>query len=75
MKVWEKIGKIIDSKYKLLIATSIILLFIATFFTSKLKLEFNWISLLPKNDISTKEFIAIEKNFASSSTIILVIQG
>ena len=75
MKVWKKIGKIIDSKYKLLLATSIILLFIATFFTSKLKLEFNWISLLPKNDISTKEFIAIEKNFASSSTIILVIQG
>ena len=72
---WEKFGLLLDKYYRYFLLISVVFLIISIILVSKLKLEFNWISLLPKNDISTKEFIAIEKGFASSSTIIVLIQG
>lgn len=71
----EKLGKFVIKKYRLVLFISFIITIISIFFISKLKMNMQFMDLLPKNDNSVIIYKKALKNFDSLDSIIVGVRG
>ncbi|TDT71593.1 hypothetical protein EV215_0971 [Hypnocyclicus thermotrophus] len=71
----EKLGKFVIKKYRLVLLFSFIITVISIFFITKLKMNMQFMDLLPKNDNSVIIYKKALKNFNSLDSIIVGIKG
>jgi len=74
-KIFDALTKLVTQKIGLALIIILIITLVSGFFASKLQIDMNMASLLPKNSPMMKEFNYVTEHFPGANPMIIVLEG